>query len=314
MRILRCTLSNMNWLNGFELMCYALSVILIWDMARKKNISELKLFLSGCIAGYTLELLAVRVTDIYYYNPQFWLNLGTKPYQFPVFGGLMWGGLTVCALRISKRLSLSKVNTALLTGFLIVSMDILLDVAAIRLNNGFWTWEGRAINLEIDHHMFMSVIWVNFFGYMLETPMVTFLSLRDSNKDEKRPIARHILAAILNALGGIGFVGAGSLLALWLNSITDEWFSCVAFILIWAYVFIVFVKALVSSGKAGRPEILAAIFFAAMYIYCFAGLGSLEILKEKPVFAIYGVIIFALTMLAGVINSKVVHSRKGLLE
>lgn len=93
---------------------------------------------SGAIAGFVLELLAVRVTDIYHYNPEFWLNLGGEPYQFPVFGGLMWGGLTVCGLRIARRLGFGKVMTALVTGFLIVSMDLLLDVVAIRLDGGFF--------------------------------------------------------------------------------------------------------------------------------------------------------------------------------
>ena len=124
----------MTWTHAFEILCYALSAVLIWDMARRKNISELKLFLSGCIAGFALELLAVRVTDIYHYNPDFWVNLGREPFQFPVFGGLMWGGLTVCSLRISKRLGFGRVMTALVTGFLIVSMDLLLDIAAIRLS------------------------------------------------------------------------------------------------------------------------------------------------------------------------------------
>lgn len=294
----------MNWINGFEIMCYILTVILIADMLRKKNIAELKLFASGAIAGYVLELLTVSVTDIYYYNPGFWLNLGRVPYQFPVFGGLMWGGLTVCALRISERMNFGKVMTAFCTGMLIVSMDILLDVAAIRLDGGFWTWEGRAITTEVTHHIFMSVIWVNFLGYMLETPMVTWLALKDRDKGDSRPFHRHVLATVLNALGGIGFVGAGSLLALWLNSVTDEWFAFVAFIILWVYVLIRIILQFLQNKPVICPRkkqsLLAVLFFSAMYVYCFAGLISLGIFIVHPWFFVLGLLLFAGSVLIGI--------------
>ena len=156
----------MNWINAFELLCYAITAMFLWDVIRKKNREELWLFISAAIAGFALELLAVRVTDIYHYSPDFYISIGFRPYQFPFFGGLMWGGLTVYGLRIARRLKLNDFMTALVTGWLIVTMDILLDVAAIRLDDGFWVWDGREITMEITHHMFMSVIWVNFLGYM----------------------------------------------------------------------------------------------------------------------------------------------------
>ena len=82
----------MNWINAFELLCYAITAVFLWDVIRKKNREELCLFLSAMIAGFALELLAVRVTDIYHYSPDFYISIGFKPYQFPFFGGLMWGG------------------------------------------------------------------------------------------------------------------------------------------------------------------------------------------------------------------------------
>ena len=139
----------MNWINAFELLCYAITVMFLWDVIRKKNCEELWLFISVAIAGFALELLAVRVTDIYHYSLDFYISIGFKPYQFPFFGGLMWGGLTVYGLRIARRLKLNDFMTALVTGWLIVTMDILLDVAAIRLDGGFWVWDGREITLEI---------------------------------------------------------------------------------------------------------------------------------------------------------------------
>ena len=110
-------------------------------------------------------------------------------------------------------------------------MDLLLDVAAIRLNGGFWVWDGREITLEITHHMFMSVIWVNFLGYLFETPAVVYLTLRAWER-ERDTAARKALQTVGIGLAGVAFVGVASGLSLLLNSITDEWFACIAFVLL----------------------------------------------------------------------------------
>ena len=68
----------MSWIHAFELLCYILTGILLWDMVSRKDIGELKLFLSGAIAGFALELLAVRVTDIYHSVSYTHLTLPTK--------------------------------------------------------------------------------------------------------------------------------------------------------------------------------------------------------------------------------------------
>lgn len=273
----------MNWIHSFELLCYALSAVLVGDMWRKRNISELKLFLSGALAGYTLELLAVRVTDIYHYNPVFWLNIGRVPFQFPLFGGLMWGGLTVCALRIARRLGFGKLMTGLVAGFLVVSMDLLLDIVAIRLDGGFWVWEGREITPVVSHHEWIGAIWVNFLGYLFETPMIVLLSLFDTeyySGSDSRPWWKQLLASVLVALGGIIFVGAMSLLALKLNSLTDEWFAFVAFVALWLFLFVRIVCRRVVYKSVGGIEVLATVFFTAMYAFCFAGLVATDLVKD----------------------------------
>ena len=286
----------MTWIHTFELLCYILTANLLIEMIRGKNISELKLFLSGCIAGFALELLAVRVTDIYHYNPDIWFNIGKEPFQFPLFGGLMWGGLTVCALRIARRLGFGKVMTALTTGFLIVSMDLILDVVAIRLDGGFWVWEGRSINAGINHHMWMSVIWVNFLGYFFETPMVTWLSLKDAEKGNNRLWWKHLLMSVLIALGGIAFVGACSGLSLWLNSVTDEWFSCIAFILLWLFILCRIVLQGVKQKLSGPREHMAMVFFLLMYAYCFAAFVSLKLALIRTAVFILGILLLAGTI------------------
>ena len=79
----------MSWIHAFELMCYGIVAIMLIDLIRKKDYDSLFTFGSAAIVGFVMELLAVAVTDIYYYNPEFYLNLGAVPKQFPVFGGFM---------------------------------------------------------------------------------------------------------------------------------------------------------------------------------------------------------------------------------
>ncbi|MBO4888130.1 MAG: DUF422 domain-containing protein [Firmicutes bacterium] len=297
----------MNWINAFEILCYVITALLLWDIIRKKSWKELRLFLPAALAGFILELLAVRVTGIYHYSPDFYISIGFAPYQFPFFGGLMWGGLTVCALRIVRNLGFGKLMTAFVTGWLIVSMDILLDVAAVRLSGGFWVWEGREITLDVTHHMFMSVIWVNFLGYLFETPAIAFLTLKSWDKGN-RSIFQKLLSTIGIGLAGVAIVGAASLIALWLNSVTDEWFSCIAFLLLWGFILVRLIMQIVRKRdeltfKAPKDWIVL-IFWAAMYGYSLAALFSLGILQAVLWYGILAVVLAAGTMLLGAIRKK----------
>ena len=62
------------------------------DCIHKKDYNALFTFGAAAFVGFFMELAAVAVTDIYYYNDSFWLSLGKAPKQFPLFGGFMWGG------------------------------------------------------------------------------------------------------------------------------------------------------------------------------------------------------------------------------
>ena len=56
---------------------------------------------------------------------------------------------------------------------------------------------------ENDLH---SMTWIHLF----ETPMVTWLSLKDEERGEMRPWWKHLSASVLIAIAGIAFVGACS--------------------------------------------------------------------------------------------------------
>ncbi|MCW6700816.1 carotenoid biosynthesis protein [Anaerococcus sp. NML200537] len=297
----------MNWINSFELICYFIVLILLLDIIKNKSYRELGLLISGALAGFSLELLAVRLTDIYHYSNDFYISIGFSPYQFPFFGGLMWGGISVVALRIAKKFSLSNIMTALLSGWLIVSMDLLLDVVAIRLDGGFWVWDGRPINLDINHHMFMSVIWVNFLGYMFEVPSIIYMTLKSwekDHKDEKMKLSRSILIGF----GGVAFVGVSSYISLLLNKITDEWFAYLAFLAIWIFVLMKLLAYLMNKRKdiiiSHKKDWTVIIFWFCIYTYCIGGLFKLGIIQELPLYGIFSFILFILTIVLAIVEIK----------
>lgn len=287
----------MSWINGFELMCYGIVAVMLVDLVRKRDWDSLFTFGSAAFVGFTMELLAVAVTDIYYYNSNFYLNLGFEPKQFPVFGGFMWGGLTVYGIKLAQKLKWNRVRTSLMAGMFIVTMDILLDVVAIRLDGGFWLWVGKEINLGIDQHTFMSVIWVNFLGYMIETPTVVWLTLCKREKVAENDWKQQTKHMFLIVLLAILVTAAGSGIALGLNLLTNDWFACIAFVMLWSVLMAMLIhRCFVLKLRPGKPEWPMLIFWAAMYGYCLIALCALDIAAAAPWFMAVGMLFTAGTL------------------
>ena len=245
------------------------------------------------------------MTDIYYYNPNFYLNLGFEPKQFPVFGGFMWGGLTVYAIKLAQKLKWDRVRTSLVAGMFIVTMDILLDVVAIRLDGGFWVWVGKEISLGIDQHTFMSVIWVNFLGYMIETPTVVWLTLRKREKVAETDWKQQLKHMFLIALLAILVTAAGSGIALGLNLLTDDWFSCIVFVLLWSVLMVMLIHRCVALKlRPGKTEWSVLVFWAAMYGYCLIALYALGITAAVPWFMVVGLLFTAGTVYIASANEE----------
>ena len=177
-----------------------------------------------------------------------------------------------------------------MAGMFIVTMDILLDVVAIRLDGGFWVWAGKEINLAIDQHTFMSVIWVNFLGYMIETPTVVWLTLRKREKVAENDWKQQAKQLFLIALLAVLITAAGSLIALGLNALTDDWFACIAFVLLWSVLMVMLVRRCIALKlRPGKLEGPILLFWTAMYGYCLIALYTLGIAAAAPWFMAVGV-------------------------
>ena len=287
----------MSWINAFELMCYIIVAIMLVDLMRKKDYDALFTFGAAALVGFFMELAAVAVTDIYYYNENFWLSLGKVPKQFPLFGGFMWGGLAVYGIRLAKKLSFGKWMTALAAGFFIVTMDILLDVVAIRLDGGFWVWVGNPINTGITQHTFLSVIWVNFLGYMFETPAVVLLTQLKCKKVKPNEWGKQTAGMFLVAIGAIIVTAIGSLASLGLNAITDDWFACGTFSILWSVVAVLIVRQVIKVKllplHPKKWDVPMLVFWLAMYGYCLVALGYLGLITALPWFFAVGILFTA---------------------
>ena len=187
----------------------------------------------------------------------------------------------------------------------IVTMDILLDVVAIRLDGGFWVWVGKEISLGIDQHTFMSVIWVNFLGYMIETPTVVWLTLRKREKVAETDWKQQLKHMFLIALLAILVTAAGSGIALGLNLLTDDWFSCIVFVLLWSVLMVMLIHRCVALKlRPGKTEWSVLVFWAAMYGYCLIALYALGITAAVPWFMVVGLLFTAGTVYIASANEE----------
>ena len=70
-------------------------------------------------------------------------------HNIPIVIGLAWGMLLTSAREITRNYSIPKAIKALFEAIFVVSVDLFLDVVAVRLEGGFWTWIGVPLTAEI---------------------------------------------------------------------------------------------------------------------------------------------------------------------
>ena len=224
--------------------------------------------------------------------------------------GMFRKGLHILAHSRTRELGISPLAAFLLSSGIRVGPGNIMGVTGAIAAGGpgalFWMWDGRPINLDINHHMFMSVIWVNFLGYMFEVPSIVYMTLKSWEKgiDEKLNLMRSMLIGI----GGVAFVGICSFISLYLNKITDEWFSVLAFLAIWIFVLIKLIREILAQRKnltfGNKKDWTSIIFWFSIYAYCIGGLIKLEIIQAVPVYGIFALMLFIMTLLLALVDVK----------
>lgn len=287
----------MTWMNLYELICYLLVAIFLFDTIKRKDRESLYAFGSAALVGFTLELFSVNFTGGYYYNNDFLLVIGSKPHHFPIFGGLMWGALTSYSIRIAKKFNFNKLITSFFAGMLIVSWDIILDVIAIRLE--FWTWVGRTIDLTVTKYSFMGVSWGNFLGYMIMVPGVSYFILRTREHVDANDTKKQLLNMIINWLIGAVIAIGGTLLAILLNKATGSLSSMILFLLVWCIMAIIIAKKVITSKIriSREKDYPLVVFWIVNYVFVLYALLYLNIQATNLWLLILGIILMLITIL-----------------
>ena len=117
-------------------------------------------------------------------------------------------------------------------------------------------------------------------------------------------VQKQLLASVGIGAAGVAFVGAASGISLLLNSVTDEWFACVSFVILWVIVPVVIIRTVLKKNcRLQKPEewdIPVLIYWAAMYGFCILALIYLGIAVLRPIYFIAGILFGFGTLILGI--------------
>ena len=109
---------------------------------------------------------------------------------------------------------------------------------------------------------------------------------------------------IIIDLCGVAFVGAASGISLLLNAVTDEWFACIAFVLLWCFVLVMIIRRCISAGirivPSRRWDVPVLIYWVVMYGFSIAALVHLGIASAVQVYFLFGIVMCAGTLFLAV--------------
>lgn len=292
----------MNWIVLFELVCYAIFIMAIICFIKQKDYRSLFTVGAGSLVGIFVELFLVTFNGAYSYSNDYLLVLGSSPNHFPVCGAVMWGALLAYSIKIAKKFKFNKPITSLIAGILIVSMDISLDVIAVRLNGGFWIWEGSPIDLSISSQGLMGVAWGNYLGYLIMVPVAAYLTLRAQERIGATDFKKQTLYMFVNFVCSLVITMVGSSMALWLDDITNGWFAFILFPSVWIGMAVV-IGLRAYKGKAKLAKIKdwdwpMVIFWTAQHVYNLSAVVYLNIQATHMWFLILGILCMVGTVLA----------------
>jgi hypothetical protein len=262
----------MNWLNLFEFVCYIIGSFGIIYSLKNKHYRTLFAFGSGAIFGYSLELLSVNVGGHYYYNPDFWLNIGREPGQFPVFGGIMWGLLIAYSINIAHKFKMTRFQASLFAGLLVVGFDFAFDVIAVRLDGGFWTWVGVPIDLTITPLTFLGVIWGNYSTYFFIVSPLAWLTLQTWEKVAKNDIKNQFIHMMRNYFLCIVFFILATVMLVKLSIVTHGYLSIILFLALFLGTLIAVFRHLMRTPlKLSKQQDIGMIVFWIVAYLCTLG-------------------------------------------
>lgn len=137
--------SKSEWFLGLtplNLMLYF--IIILWNL-KKIDIRFLYAFSIPFIIGFLVEFLGVNYS-LFFGTYEYGENLGAKIGGVPIMICINWGVLTVITSDISKIISKNTVIRFVLGGFMMMILDVVIEVSAPRFD--FWEFENGVVPLK----------------------------------------------------------------------------------------------------------------------------------------------------------------------
>ncbi|OLS19059.1 MAG: hypothetical protein HeimC2_43060 [Candidatus Heimdallarchaeota archaeon LC_2] len=150
----------------FEFYFIGLFVAFLFFYMKNDRYSELINLISAAIFGITLEFLIIIRYENYRYSTDFLVQIGDEPGNVPIVIGLCWGMIIMSSMSISDRTGIKKSIRPLLDTLQAITIDLSMDVIAIRIEGGFWVW-GSPLKNNITPDGYFGVIWGNFIAWYL---------------------------------------------------------------------------------------------------------------------------------------------------
>ncbi len=143
----------------FELLVLA---VYAWRLLvlRGRRLYEL---LSTSLFGLTLEYFNILINDNYHYSERFLLQLGHPPVNVPLVIAMGWGLIITSSISLTDRLGIRFRPVA--DAVIALSIDLSMDVIAIRVEGGFWNWQIPLLDYPTDLG-FYGVPWGNLTSWL----------------------------------------------------------------------------------------------------------------------------------------------------
>ncbi|MFV2016024.1 MAG: carotenoid biosynthesis protein [Candidatus Heimdallarchaeota archaeon] len=138
-------------------------IIIIANYRRKYRRTVMELF-SIVVFALILEYLSIKTYDAYQYSSDFVLQIGSQPDNVPIVIALAWAIIIGVSMKISDSTKIAVQARPFLDTLLALTIDLSMDVIAIRIEKGLWNWKIELSN-TISFDSLLGVRYGNFIGW-----------------------------------------------------------------------------------------------------------------------------------------------------
>lgn len=156
---------------AFPFLCVG-AIIVFWQSIQSWGwLRALKGWAALSLFAYIIEIIGVK-TGLPYGSFRYGTGMGPLIFDVPLLLPLAWVPLLLGSWQIALRLTAYKASRILITIFLLVSVDLVLDPGAVAL--GLWTYISDLV-VVTRHEQYYGVLWVNFVGWIMSAGVGAYI-------------------------------------------------------------------------------------------------------------------------------------------